>query len=162
EVEHALREDSHDGFVCGVPVLTGTGLGAGRVLGRGHGLIDVALRTAETAVYGESARDVPGIADELAAGADHQQAANGRAAGVGAAGNDRGIGRCRAAGRAEGVQQFGLDLVLETARAARAHGTAVRVGRDLAGTAHDGQFGGVLDQTHLVQFRQYVTDAVRR
>ena len=94
-----------------------------------HQLVDVALRAAEAPVHRERAGDVGGVAVELAAGVDQQQRAVleqrvvlavVQHAGVGAAGDDRPVGRELRAVAAELVQQLGLDLVLHPPAAWRA------------------------------------------
>ena len=171
EVEHALGEHLHRGVVRLVPVRAGAGGLARGDLGGEHELIHVALRAGEAAVHREAAGDVGRVAVELAAGVDQQQVAVLQAlvvvdvvqhAGVGAAGDDAGVGGGLAASGAEGVQQLGLDLVFEAPRAGGAHGAAVGVGRDAGGAAHGGELGSVLDETHLVELGAQVAHRVRR
>ena len=52
---------------------------------------------------------------------------------------------------AEFVQQFGFDLIFKAmAGTGKAHGTAMRLTRDLRGTAHDVLFVHILEQAHFV------------
>jgi hypothetical protein len=74
-------------------------------------------------------------------------------AGIGARSDDRAIRRPLRAVFAECVQQLCFEFVLAHAGVRRGHGAAMREGRDLTGAAHDGQFVGVLEETHLVEDR---------
>src|SRR5690606_37037143 len=152
EVEHALGEHLDGGIVGLVPVRAGAGGLTRGGLGGEHDLIHVALRAGEAAIDREGPGDVGGVAVELAARVDQQQVAVVEAlivfdvvqhAGVGAAGDDAGVGGRLAAGGAEGVQQFGFDLEFVAARAGGAHGAAVGVGGDLRGAAHGVELGSV-------------------
>ena len=154
-----------------VPVRAGAGGLARGGLGGEHDLIHVALRAGEAAIDREGPGDVGGVAVELAARVDQQQVAVIEAlivfdvvqhAGVGAAGDDAGVGGRLAAGGAEGVQQLGFDLEFVAARAGGAHGAAMGVGGDLRGAAHGGEFRSVLDEAHLVELGAQVAHGVRR
>ena len=140
--------------------------GDGRFLRGQHQFVYGTLRPGEAAIGREGARDVAGVAVQLAAGIDqHQFACPQRCgigtvmqhAGVGAGRHDAGIGRVLRAMPAEGVQQLGLQMVFTrihaTAQQAGAglHGAHVGFGTDLCSAAHGVQLARVLDQAHLVE-----------
>ena len=83
-------------------------------------------------------------------------------AGVGAAGDDRRIGRRLRAAAAEFVQQFGFDLVFGAAGRGRAHRAPVGRGRYLRRAPHGRQFVRVLDEPHVVEQGAHVGDRGRR
>ncbi len=74
EIEHALREHLHRRVVRLVPGVARAHFVHRRALRGEHQLVDLALRAAVAAVHREGARDVGGVAVELAARVDQQQA----------------------------------------------------------------------------------------
>ena len=125
-----VDEAAHQHARGGVVVIDERGAGLHRLDGRflrgKHELVDVLLRRGELPVHREGARDVRGIAVELAARVDQQQLALAQFrgvlpvvqhAGVGAGGDDGAVGGRARAVAAELVQEFRLDLVLALARA---------------------------------------------
>ena len=138
EIEHAPRQNAHRRVVRFVPGIAGPDLFDGRGLRREDDFVYLALGGGEALAYRERARDVRGVAGELAAGVDQHQVAGVQRrivrhvvqhAGIGAAGDDRPVGGEFRAVAAELVQQLGLELELEASRACGADRTPVRSGR---------------------------------
>ncbi len=166
QVQQALRQHGHGGFVRVVEARARLRGGHGRMLAREHEVVHVALRPREAAVGREGARDVAGIAVQLAAGVDQHQFARAHGRSIGAVvqhagigtGSDDGVVRHRLrAVAAELVQQFGVEVVfahvLAGAQHARAalHGTDVGACADAGGPAHHVLLVRVLHQPHLVE-----------
>ena len=171
EVEHALRQHAHRRLVRRDPLASRANLRDGRVLRGEYQLVDLALRAAEAPVHREGARDVRGIAVELAAGIDQQQIAVAQRriveyvvqhAGIGAPRHDRRVGGKLRAAAAEFIQQLGLDLVLVASGPHGLHGPAVRRGGDARRAPHDRLLVRVLHHAHVVDQRAHVLDSVRR
>ena len=131
-----------------------------------HQIVDGTLRRGECAVGRKGARDVAGVAVELAARINQHQIArlNGRVArlivqhaGIAACRHDVAIGGKLRAVLAKGVLQLGFEVVFAHLAAvaqhggAGLHGTFVSMGRDLAGAANDGQLVRIFEQTHFIQ-----------
>ena len=128
EIDEALRQDPHRRLVRLVPSRARAhGIDRG-VLRCQHQFVDLALRRTEASVHGERARDVGGVAVDLAAGVDQQQIAVAAAARRSARNaarrrsrrrHDRRVGRRLRALAPELVQELRLDLVSRACRAGR-------------------------------------------
>ena len=154
-----------------VPGVAAAHLRHRRALRSKHQLINFALRAAEASIHRERARDVGGVAIELAARIDQQQIAVAQAGvvrhvmqhtGVRAGRHDRRVRRKLRAIAPEFVQQLRLDLVLHAAGARGLHGAAVRRGGDARGAPHGGELLLVLDEAHVVEERAHVVQPLGR
>ena len=149
-----------------VETVAGLCRGHGRVLACQHQVVQRALRPGEFSIGREGARDVAGVAVELAAGVDQHQVAiaHGRGigavvqhAGVGAGRDDGAVGRVLRTTHAEFVQQLGVEMELAHVLAFAQHaGTDlhradVGAGADLRGTSHHVLFVRILDQPHFIE-----------
>src|SRR5262245_9604067 len=135
-----------------------------------HELVDLLLRAAEPAVYGNRAREVRGIAIQLAARIDQQEISvrEPRAvlaimqdAGIGAAGDDRRIGGVLRSAAAKLVEQLGFYFVFASTGACCAHRALVRDRRYRGCAAHHRELAVILDEAHLVEQRAQVADLGR-
>src|SRR5579859_3593247 len=129
ELEKPLRDDLHRGLVRIVPVVTRAHPRNGGAIRLEHHLVYRTLLAGEAAVDGERARNVGGVAAELAPRIDQQQIAVGERlavvavvqhAAVGAARHDGCVGRIGVVA-AELVQQLRHHLVLGEAGPTEAH-----------------------------------------
>src|SRR5450755_4744103 len=178
-VEHALRKDANCGDMSVALARAGAGDGDGGALRRGDDVVELALGRREAAIGGKGARDVAGVAIDLAARIDQAQLAGAQPraarhvvkdAGVGAGGNDRAVSRAFAAQAAEFMQKLGLDLVFGDAGLglgappcrAKAHRANVRAGADGRGAAHCCQFARVFEEPHLAEDRRQIMLRARR
>src|SRR5690606_15480347 len=82
-------------------------------------------------------------------------------AAIGAAAHDGRVRRPAVVAAIKGLE-LGLDLVLVHARPADFHGPAVSLRAKLGGAAHHGNFGGALEQPHLVQVVRQRHDLIGR
>ncbi len=72
-------------------------------------------------------------------------------AGVRACRDDAVVGDALRTVLTKGVQQLGFELVFVQTRLCRLHRADVTASRDRGGFAHDVEFRGILDQSHLRQ-----------
>eukprot|EP01022_Parablepharisma_sp_SALTPOND_P033110 TRINITY_DN881_c1_g1_i15.p1 TRINITY_DN881_c1_g1~~TRINITY_DN881_c1_g1_i15.p1 ORF type:complete len:1351 (-),score=485.80 TRINITY_DN881_c1_g1_i15:36729-40781(-) len=170
-VQHALRQHLDGGVVAIHEALARGSLGDGGVLRGQHDFIERILRAAEPAVGREGAGDVGGVAVQFAAGIDQHQVALPdlgvagtvvQHAAVGAGGDDGTVGRVLRAVTAEFMQQFGFQMVFAQAGAADTHGAAMGFGGDDAGTLHDVDLEGILEQAHVIQQHAHIDDRAGR
>ncbi|MNV39880.1 hypothetical protein D3C71_1314720 [compost metagenome] len=171
QVQHALRQHGHRGVVRVVEAGTRLGGSHGGILAGQHQVVQRTLGACKCAVGGEGARDVAGVAVQLAARVDQHQLAiahGGRIgavvqhAGVRARRHDGAVGRVLRARLAKRVQQLGIEVVFAhilpgAQHAGRAlHGADVGLRADGACAAHDVLLMRVLEQAHLVEQRAQV------
>ena len=170
QIHQALGQDTHRRFVVVDHGSFRTHRRDGGRLGRQHQLVDGALLPAEAAIDRKRAGDVRGVAVVLRTGIDQQQvpvpefaAVLGvvEDAGVGAAGDDGGIGRPLAAAQPEFAFQFRLHLVFEAARRGALHGPDMGPGGNAGRPAHQLELIPALDQPHLVEKMTQVHDFPR-
>ena len=159
ELDQARRQGAHGGRVVGLERLARTHLFDRRKLGGKHDVIDGPLLRRIAAIDRKRARDVGGVTGIFGTGIDQQQVAIAQHRVVGAivedaairaAADDRLVTRHRTV-LAEGVQEFGFDLVLVHAGPRCAHGASMGLGGDLRGFAHQAQFATRLVQAQVVQ-----------
>ncbi len=81
-------------------------------------------------------------------------------AGVGTAGDDRGIGMSVGSASAKLIGEFGLEFVFGHSRSAGAHGADVASRGDVRGLAHGVDLVRILGQSHLVENAPQVADFV--
>ncbi len=169
EVDETLRQYAQRGIVRGVPGLfRHCGGDRGGLRGQ-HDLVHILLRGAEFAVDREGARDVGGVAVQLAARVDQQQIAVlefgvvshiVQHAGICAARDDGGVRGMARAVAAEFMQQLGFDLILELIGTGELHRALVRARGYRCGAAHDVQFVFIFEQAHLIEQRAHVANFV--
>ena len=166
QIEQPLGNHAHGGVVNVGKARACTGGGNARFFCSQHQIVNGTLRRGECAVGRKGARDVAGVAVELAARINQHQIArlNGRVArlivqhaGIAARRHDIAVGGKLRAVLAEGVLQFGFQMVFAhiAARAQHGrtglHGAFVGVGRDVAGAADDVKLVRIFDQAHFIQ-----------
>ena len=143
-------------------------------------VVELALRRREAAVGGKGARDVAGVAVELAAGVDQAELAGAQLSSRPArsAGRRRWRRRRRSC-RRPGRRRRGAGTRAGTRPRSRTRGSAsprsrakraaqkriarsVRVGADRGGAAHRLELAGVLDEAHLGEQRREIVLRARR
>ncbi len=176
QVQQTLRKHFHGGVVRIDKSRAGLRCRHSCFLRGQHQVIESSLLPGESAVGGEGAGDVAGVAIELASGIDqHQLAIANQAlvgpvmqhAGVCATGHDGAVGRVLRALLTEFVQQFGVQMVfahfLPGAQHGRTalHGANMRMRTDARSTAHDVQLVRVFDEAHFIEQGAHITLLVR-